>query len=193
MTRKQLEDLALSAQKKIEDEKVEEIVSRQEDASLRSPGVPAHYYRFFYALTKELKPDLVLELGTHTGISALCLASGCSEAKIITVDHNSYLLEECKRTNIEYRLHDSLQKIDLKDKIDILFIDTNHDGKRPLEEYKLYIENVKEGGLIFFDDVYLFDCMKKFWEEFNPDYIKFDLPVHGGAGFGVIIKEAQDA
>jgi predicted O-methyltransferase YrrM len=193
-TRAFLEQIVVSARSKIEDEKLEEIISRQEDASIRSPGVEAHYYRFFYRLCQALKPNLVLELGTHTGISAMCFALGDPDGKVITVNHSVELMEECRCRNIEYLHQDSLDPIPGISNIDILFIDTDHDGKRCLEEFKLFSPSLCKNGLIFFDDIYLLDCMRKFWEGFEPvGYQKFELPIHGGAGMGVLIKEDSES
>lgn len=52
-------------------------------------GYTAPYYRFFYHLTKALKPKVVVELGSWQGTSAAYLAAGCPEAQVITVDHHS--------------------------------------------------------------------------------------------------------
>lgn len=187
-----LKRIAFEAQRGIEDAKIEAMVNLQEDASLRSPGVAAHYYRFFYRLVQEMKPALSLELGTHTGISAAVLAAGYPEGKVITVNNRSELMESCRRPNVEYRTHDSLQDIELPGQIDILFIDTDHDGMRCIKEYELYIERVRPGGLVFFDDIHLLQCMKNFWNSFDPkEGEKLELPVHGDAGFGVVIKRAE--
>jgi len=187
ITQQELIQLQKESQVRLPDD-LERIVSTQEDASLKSPGVIAHYYRFFYFLVQNVKPDIVLEIGTHTGISAACLAQGWPGGKVYSLDHKNYLMKECIRDNITYIHQDSLELVnEAGSNIDILFIDTNHNGKRPLKEYLLYKDRMSQNGLIFFDDVYLFDDMKKFWQEFEPERgIKFDLDVHGKAGFGVI-------
>jgi len=192
MKKEDLIKLGIEAQKKIDDDNLEKIVCRQADASLRSPGVPAHYYRFFYFLTKIMKPKLCVELGTHTGISSACLAEGNPQGKVITVNHHDQLSKECRRDNIEYLIQDSYMSISLPGKIDILFIDTDHDGIRCGKEYEIYKDMIKPGGLVFFDDIHLFPCMDNFWNGFNPcEGEKFELEVHGKAGFGVVIfKEA---
>lgn len=47
------------------------------------------YYRFFYLLTRELKPKTVVELGSWQGTSAAHFAGGCPDTKVITVDHHT--------------------------------------------------------------------------------------------------------
>jgi len=189
MNTEKLKQLAFDAQCVVDTVALEETICTQEDASLRSPGVPAHYYRFLYRIVQLIKPAVSLELGTHTGISAACMAEGNPEGKVITVNNRSELMERCRRANVEYVQRDSLQKVELPGPIDILFIDTDHDGVRCLKEYELYINDVRPGGIIFFDDILLNTPMKNFWSAFNPkEGEKIELPVHGWAGFGAVIK-----
>jgi len=47
------------------------------------------YYRFFYQLTKELKPGVVVELGSWQGTSAAYFAGGNPETTVITIDHHT--------------------------------------------------------------------------------------------------------
>lgn len=170
-------------------EKLEEIVSWQEDSSLKSPGVEAHYYRFFYWLFDQIRPALTLELGTHTGISAACMAEGNPNGLVITVNNHEELWEKCRRPNVEYRIHDSLVPIQPQRLINVLFIDTEHDGIRCLNEFNLYQGWMAEDGIVFIDDITLFPCMREFWEKFNPvGWEKFDIPAHGDAGFGCLIR-----
>lgn len=57
---------------------------------MRNPdGYVAHYYRFFYALTKIIKPNILVELGTWQGTSAAHFAAGSPTTKVITVDHHT--------------------------------------------------------------------------------------------------------
>ncbi len=193
ITKKFIEDLAISSNRQVESESLERIISTQEDASLRSPGVAAHYYRFLYKLAQEMRPKMTLELGTHTGISAACLAEGYPEGKVITIDVASLCKEECRRPNIEYLKQDSLVLPVLTDRIDILFIDTVHDGVRCRKEYDLYLPFMNRPGLIFFDDITLTNEMKGFWDNFTPiEGEKFELPIHGGAGFGVVLLSSRE-
>ena len=186
-----LKDLCNTSNQLISDDILEKTICTQEDASLRSPGFVAYYYRFFYFLTKELKPKLIVELGTHTGISSACLAAGSPESRVITVDNNDSVMPECAYDNIEYRVQDSLIDVGVSD-IDILFIDTLHDGIRALKEYELYKDKMADNSIIFFDDISLNESMVKFWKEFAPIAgEKISLPVHGDAGFGAILINNQ--
>lgn len=153
-------------------------------------GNIVHYYEFLNVFARKFSPELTLELGTWRGDSSKAIAEGNSNGKVITVDINNELQEVNKRNNVSYRLHESLELIPELGKLDILFIDTEHDGCRPLYEFNLYKDYVKQGGVIFFDDIALNDQMCNFWNELNPEgYRKLELPVHFDAGFGCLIKE----
>lgn len=195
ITRAVLEELAYSSQVKLPSS-LEAIVCSQEDASLHSPSVPAHYYRFLYALAALKKPVLWLEIGTYTGISSACLADGWRDGRGITINILEELNPECERVNVDYfYFHNSLKRIIPGNRLDILFIDAEHNGKSCVDEFNLYKDDLAPGAIVMFDDIHLIPEMTKFWEEFNPDgFEKFELPVHGWAGFGVLIKkEAQEA
>lgn len=179
--------LTTEAKRPLGSEELERMVSVQEDASLRSPGVEAHYYRFFYFLAKEAKFKTIVELGTHTGISSACLAEGDPAARVVTVDHDKRVMPHARRANIEYLVQDSLVPAGGVKDIDLLFIDTDHDGVRCKAEYNLYLPLMAEKGLIFFDDIHLGAPMDNFWLGFMPAKgKKIELPVHGAAGFGMV-------
>jgi len=188
MTQEELVDLSTTSRRPVDQALLEAILSRQEDVSLKAPGVFAHYYRFLYRLIEKIKPRLCLELGTHTGISSACMADGYPDGKIVTVNNRNELRDECRRPNVEYLIRDSLAEYIPPVPIDILFIDTEHNGIRCLSEYNLYIKHMAPDGIVFFDDIFLNGEMKDFWKNFNPpDGDKFELLVHGWAGFGGIL------
>ena len=175
---------------------LEQSISCQVDSAVRPAGVPAHYYRFLFRLVGLMKPALVLELGTSYGHSSSVMADACPDSKIITVNIMNELREECRRQNVVYVNNDSLVKVDLDRSIDILFIDTEHDGIRCEKEFDLYCKNLSKDSIVLFDDIHWTDGMRRFWPSFNPaGFEKFEIPAHGDAGFGVLlpINEAQEA
>jgi len=159
---------------------------------------PVPYYRFFYLLSKLIKPNLCVELGTNRGVAAACLALGNPEGKVITLDiEGGKVYPECKLNNIEFLIQDSLAPIrdGIKD-IDILFIDTSSKGTQNKNEYDHWISRVKPNGLVFIDDIYIVqdkdgsiktDFMADFWNNFNPEGEKLSLGMHGENGFGAVV------
>jgi hypothetical protein len=76
--------------------------------------------------------------------------------------------------------------------IELLFIDTEHNGLQPLMEFQAWYPKLARRAIVFFDDISLNERMREFWTSFNPGHPKISLPVHGDAGFGAVYvnKEA---
>ena len=108
-----------------------------------------------------IRPSRVLEIGTYTGYSALCIAEGISEnGKIITIDSNKEL-EPFTRTyfskskfndQIEFIVGNALSVIPQLEEIwDLVFIDA--DKENYLNYYESVLKNVRKGGFIIADNV----------------------------------------
>ena len=107
-----------------------------------------------------LRPKRILELGTFTGYSALCLAEGLAEdGKLVTIEHNDELEETIRRNfaksplgeRIDLRIGDCKMEIgNLEGPFDLVFMDAD---KR---EYCAYLEAVYPlvpiGGFILADN-----------------------------------------
>jgi predicted O-methyltransferase YrrM len=112
-------------------------------------------------LSKMIRPEKILELGTYTGYSAICLAKGLKEnGKLHTIEINDELediivkyIEKAKLTD-KIKLHfGNARSIipELNEKFDLVFIDA--DKREYLEYYNLVFDFVKSGGFIFADNV----------------------------------------
>ena len=108
-----------------------------------------------------MRPERILEIGTYTGYSALCLAEGLSEkGKIITIDINeelenftrSFFDESPYSDKIDYRIGDAAEIIPtLPETFDIVFIDA--DKMNYQKYYNLVFDKVRIGGYIISDNV----------------------------------------
>ena len=106
-------------------------------------------------------PSRVLEIGTYTGYSALCIAEGISEnGKIITIDSNkelepftrTYFSKSKFNNQIEFIVGNALNVIpQLEETWDLVFIDA--DKENYLNYYELVLKNVRNGGFIIADNV----------------------------------------
>ena len=116
--------------------------------------------RVLSMMSHMIRPKRILELGTFTGYSALCLAEGLAEdGKLITIEHNDELEETIERNinrsplreKIELRIGDCRLVIgDLKGLFDLVFIDAD---KREYCEYlDLVYPLVPVGGFILADN-----------------------------------------
>tara|TARA_B100000945_G_scaffold216258_1_gene174431 strand:+ start:208 stop:858 length:651 start_codon:yes stop_codon:yes gene_type:complete len=117
--------------------------------------------RILSFISKVKNPKYILEIGTYTGYSALCLAEGLKDdGKLITIDRDKSLYEKVNdffrrsdyATKIEQKTGEALKvipEIDLT--FDLVFIDADK------KNYKNYFDNVIDklslGGVIIVDNV----------------------------------------
>jgi predicted O-methyltransferase YrrM len=117
--------------------------------------------RFLSFISKILRPNFILEIGTYTGYSALCLAEGLKpEGKLITLDVNEEL-EKFTRSffdrsefgpQIDYRIVDAKNEIPTIDgPFDLVFIDA--DKRNYALYFDLVIQKMNAGGIILVDNV----------------------------------------
>jgi len=117
--------------------------------------------RLLSLLSNLLKPKRILEIGTYTGYSALCLAEGLpDDGTLITIDVNEelqarvqgYFNDSAYKNQIEYHIGDAIELIPtLSDTWDLVFIDA--DKKNYLNYYDLVIERMNPGGIILADNI----------------------------------------
>ena len=117
--------------------------------------------RFLSLISKLQQPHLIVEIGTYTGYSALCLAEGLAKnGKLISIDVNeetsvfakAFISKTQFADQIELVLADAKNYIPtIKEAIDLVFIDA--DKKNYLAYYHQVIDKLKTGGLIIADNV----------------------------------------
>ncbi len=111
-------------------------------------------------LSKMIQPENILEIGTFTGYSAICLAKGLQKnGKLITIEINdelesiatTYFKKAGLTNSIEQRIGEATQIIPkLNRTFDLVFIDAD---KRDYTTYfNLVFEKVKPGGYIIADN-----------------------------------------
>jgi len=112
-------------------------------------------------ISKMIHPKKILELGTYTGYSAICLAKGLKENGILhTIEINDeleeFILKYLRKAGLEekVKLHfgDARRIVpELNASFDLAFIDA--DKREYLEYYNTIFEYVKPGGFILADNV----------------------------------------
>ncbi len=120
--------------------------------------------RFLSLLSRLKAPSRILEIGTYTGYSALCLAEGLTnDGKLITLEVNdeiehiyqAFFSRSPYKDQIEVMIGDAedtiQQRLSHHDKFDIVFIDANK------KNYPRYLELcyplLRDGGLLIADNV----------------------------------------
>jgi caffeoyl-CoA O-methyltransferase len=117
--------------------------------------------RVLSMISKLIQPKLILEIGTYTGYSAICLAEGLGpEGKLITIDINEELEDKVKKyfdeaglsSKVEYRIGDATKIVSTLDgPFDLVFIDADKENYG--RYYDMVIDKVREGGIILADNV----------------------------------------
>lgn len=153
--------------------------------------------RVLSMMSKMIQPKYILELGTYTGYSALCMAEGLRpDGKLITIEHNDELEERIHRNfsqsdfndKIELVIGDACERVTeliskgMSNQFDLIFIDAD---KR---EYSKYIDLVyplvRQGGWILADNT--------LWDGhiIDPDYDK-DPQTRGLRAFNDKIRDDE--
>jgi caffeoyl-CoA O-methyltransferase len=117
--------------------------------------------RVLSMISHMIRPQRILEIGTYTGYSAVCLAEGLQEGgKLITIDINEELEDRVRdyfaassyNNNIEYKIGNAVEVIPaLNETFDLVFIDA--DKERYGVYFDLVIDKVRNGGFILADNV----------------------------------------
>lgn len=117
--------------------------------------------RVLSMISKLIRPKYVLELGTFTGYSTLCLAEGLqAKGEIHTIDVNEELVDfqrkYFKKSNYNKQIHQHLGKAldiipTLDQSFDLVFIDA--DKPNYTHYFNAIIDLLNPGGIILSDNV----------------------------------------
>ena len=144
-------------------------------------------------LSMLLRPQRILEVGTFTGYSAICLAKGLREnGKMITIEYNGELEHSIRSffdksgysPAIDLLIGDAMKLIPaLEGQFDLIFIDA--DKKNYLAYYKMLLPKLARGGILLVDNVLwqgkvadpgITDKQTLLFREFN-DFVSNDTSV----------------
>lgn len=138
-------------------------LNRDTHANVLMPRMLSGHYqgRVLSMISHMLRPDNILEIGTYTGYSAICLAEGLKEGgKLYTLDINEELEEMVRgyfktagiTDKVTYELGNALDIIpNLDVNFDLVFIDA--DKVNYSKYFDLVIDKVRTGGFIITDNV----------------------------------------
>lgn len=138
-------------------------ISRQTHLKVLMPRMLSGHLqgRVLSMLCHMIRPKRILEIGTYTGYSALCLAEGLDEnGKLITIDVNAEIEKMVREffsasalgKQIDYRIGNALQVIPtITETFDLVFIDA--DKENYIQYFNLIFDKVRKGGYIIADNV----------------------------------------
>ncbi|HIZ01058.1 MAG TPA: O-methyltransferase [Candidatus Bacteroides merdipullorum] len=116
--------------------------------------------RLLKMLVQMIRPRLVLELGTYSGYSALCLAEGLpADGKLYTFEVNDeqedftrpWLENSPWGSRIDFRIGDALTEVPrLGLTFDLAYIDA--DKRKYVEYYEMVMQHLAPGGYIIADN-----------------------------------------
>ena len=152
-----------SLSKSSKEPKILNDLNRETHLKILNPRMLSGHYqgRILSLVSKIIKPKTVLEIGTYTGYSTICLSEGLEKnGSIHTIDNNEELLviqnKYFKKAGISEKVKqytgDATKIVKkLNFDFDLVFIDADK------ENYPLYfdsiIEKVKPGGVIIADNI----------------------------------------
>ncbi len=134
------------------------------ETHLRIPGarmISGHLQgQVLTMLAKMLRPERILEIGTFTGYSAICLARGLGEnGKLITIEADDELEEMAGRyfnmaglqTKIVQLIGRALEIIpSISETFDLVFLDA--DKREYIDYYTMVFDKLRSGGIIVADN-----------------------------------------
>lgn len=163
-------------------------INRETNLEVLKPRMISGYMqgRVLSMLSKMIKPTSILEIGTYTGYSALCMAEGlANNGTLITLDKNEELEDRVKgyfddseyKDQIDYRIGNAMDLIpELEGSFDLVFIDA--DKANYLKYFNLVIDKMKPGGFIIADNVLwsgkVLESRRKRLDEDTAAIIKFN-------------------
>ena len=138
-------------------------LNRETHLKILNPRMLSGFFqgRLLSIISKLIKPKKVLEIGTYTGYSAICIAEGLNKNGIIhTIDKNEELntiqKKYFKKSGLENNIIqyngcalDIIPKIE--EKFDLIFIDA--DKENYINYFNLVIDKLNNNGVILADNV----------------------------------------
>ena len=168
-------------------------LDRETHAKILQPRMLSGAYqgRLLSMLSQLIQPSHILEIGTYTGYSALCLAEGLRPGgTLLTIDINeelesftrSFFNESAYKDVIDYRIgnaRDIIPTLSPELKFDLVFIDADKLAY-PIY-YDLVIERMNPGGVIISDNV--------LWDNKVPDEQFQDKKTNGLRAYNQYLHE----
>jgi len=121
-----------------------------------SNHIQAH---FLISISKMIRPQKILEIGTFTGYSAICLAQGLQRnGKLITIEKQSQFVQIAQKffnqynySNIHIIQGDGIESVQqLKEKFDLIYLDA--DKERHIEYVDLLLPLLNENAWLLVDN-----------------------------------------
>lgn len=141
----------------------------------RNSSKPAKYARLLFRLVKYFRPQVMLELGTSVGISALYQSAGNPAGKFITVEGCPQTASVAAKSFSLFgnlNIHQVILPFDealpeiINDnpKPDYVFIDGHHTKEATLKYFEQLLPSLHKHSIIVVDDINWSDDMREAWK-----------------------------
>lgn len=145
-----------------EPELLQELFKETWQKALVPRMISGHFQgRLLSMISKLINPKTILEIGTYTGYSALCMAEGLQKGGLLhTIDHNEelhdfqrkYFDRSDYKEQIKQYVGEALDVLDeIEGPFDLVFIDA--DKANYSNYFKAIIDKMNPGGVILSDNV----------------------------------------
>lgn len=173
----------------------------------------APYLKFLTLYATYRRVGFAVETGTFNGTSALHLALGAQH--VVTIDREPQPVArpiERDMLNIAIlegdscEFHDVIEMLcTLYGPVELLFLDSTHDGDTPRREFETYRDLLSNGAAVIVDDLlgpaHLAEKMQAFWKwlpgdkielhKLHPQRIAPGVAHHDAPGFGLSIMRRE--
>ena len=140
----------------------------------KNAGISRKRQRLLFRLTRYLKPELMLELGTSLGLATAAMSLGHPAGQLITIEGCPNTANKAKEEfrafqlkNIRVRnesFKDFFTSLDLAT-FTVIYVDGNHDKDNTLAYFDALLKYVDNESVIIFDDIYWSQGMTEAWQE----------------------------
>lgn len=181
-------------------------VNRQTHLHVMKPRMLSGHLqgRLLSMFSQMIQPKQILEIGTYTGYSAICLAEGLQqEGTLHTIDINEELEERVRgyfekaglTNNIQYYIGNALDIIPtIEATFDLVFIDADkiNNGRY----FDMIIDKVRTGGYIITDNVLwsgkVLEKYRKKLDEDTAALLEFNKKIHNDSRVENILLPIRD-
>lgn len=145
-----------------------------------------YYYRLLALLSTQFNDQVLFDVGTFEGNSALTLSYGNN--KVVSYDVGDYRNLKSSPPNIEFVIGDFRNDERLMSS-PLIYIDVSpHDGIQEKEFHEFFVKSGYK-GIIVWDDIHFGQGMKNWWDNINDqNVLKLDVTSvghHSGTGITI--------
>ena len=155
--------------------KVFKSTTRQISQIAKTAGITQKRAELLFRITTYFQPESILEIGTSLGLATSALASGNTNARIITLEGCPTTMAIAKNQlqlfnfeNVECittEFNDFLQICNLKSEIcNLIYFDGNHSKTATLEYFDLLLPTIANDSVWIFDDIHWSPEMEDAWK-----------------------------